>query len=75
MSEVKDDLLTEQNNNNITVKAILLTFSYALLWFLGPVIFSDDGLMLAGLPAWFWFSCIFAPVTLVIASYFFFFRR
>ncbi|MGL1930560.1 MAG: hypothetical protein OCC45_02240 [Desulfotalea sp.] len=61
--------------DNITAKAIALTLGYALLWFLGPVIFDDATVMVAGLPMWFWFSCIVAPVSFVFASYIYFFRR
>ncbi|SDK00371.1 Protein of unknown function [Ferrimonas sediminum] len=62
----------------LTIKAVALTLTYFLLWALGPLLFGGDATMpelVAGLPLWFWFSCVLAPGGLVLAAYLLLLRR
>lgn len=61
---------------NLTKRSVLLTLLYLVLWALGPLLFGDQSAnMIAGLPLWFWFSCVMAPLLLVATSYIVFFKR
>ncbi|NRD74331.1 DUF997 family protein [Shewanella sp. VB17] len=44
--------------------ALILTLGYFILWCAGPLLI-DDTWIYMGLPVWFWFSCIFAPMLLI----------
>jgi len=67
-----DTVLTEA----LTKRAILLTLFYLVLWVLGPVLFGDQATsMFAGLPLWFWFSCVMAPTVLVCCAFFVFLKE
>lgn len=60
----------------LTKKALLLTLLYLVLWALGPIIFGDQSAsMVAGLPLWFWFSCVMAPIALTCCAFFVFLKR
>lgn len=60
----------------LTKRAILLTLFYLVLWSLGPILFGDQSTsMVAGLPLWFWFSCIMAPIVLICCAFFVFLKR
>ncbi|MBW3140263.1 DUF997 family protein [Ferrimonas balearica] len=49
----------------LAAAALVLTLLYFVLWLCGPLFFANAGLWL-GLPAWFWLSCVAAPVVLLI---------
>ncbi|CAG35190.1 unknown protein [Desulfotalea psychrophila LSv54] len=78
---VKKQKIQGENSmsEKMTSRALLLTFAYCFLWALGPIIFGTDGRvipeMFAGLPLWFWFSCVMAPTLLVVAAYFLLLER
>nr|WP_308426233.1 hypothetical protein [Shewanella hanedai] len=44
----------------------MLTLGYFILWCAGPL-FIDKTWVLFGLPVWFWFSCILAPLVLILS--------
>ncbi|QYK02762.1 DUF997 family protein [Shewanella psychrotolerans] len=50
---------------SLSKMALALTGGYFILWCLGPLLLTDLGRWL-GLPLWFWFSCIAAPILLVL---------
>ncbi|MCL1050757.1 hypothetical protein L2755_14155 [Shewanella abyssi] len=50
---------------SLSTTALLLTLGYFVLWCLGPVLLADQGYWFS-LPIWFWFSCILAPLLLII---------
>jgi len=50
----------------ISKKTLLLTLSYFVLWCAGPWLLANEGDWW-GLPIWFWFSCLLAPVLLILA--------
>ncbi|MCG9731262.1 hypothetical protein L1D44_15805 [Shewanella sp. Isolate13] len=50
----------------LTKTSLILTSSYFLLWCSGPLWFSELGNWY-GLPLWFWFSCVAAPLLLVVS--------
>jgi len=49
---------------SLSKTALLLTLGYFILWCAGPL-FIDETWIYLGLPVWFWFSCIFAPMALI----------
>ncbi|MCL1059869.1 hypothetical protein CXF83_10950 [Shewanella sp. Choline-02u-19] len=50
---------------SLSTTALLLTLGYFVLWCLGPLLLTEYGYWY-GLPIWFWFSCILAPLMLII---------
>ncbi|WP_220759590.1 MULTISPECIES: DUF997 family protein [unclassified Shewanella] len=52
--------------NMLTKTSLILTFSYFALWCFGPLWLNEMGNWF-GLPLWFWFSCIGAPVLLIVS--------
>ncbi|MCK8043976.1 YhdT family protein [Shewanella sp. 1CM18E] len=50
----------------LTKTSLTLTFSYFFLWCFGPLVLTDYGDWL-GLPLWFWFSCIGAPILVIVS--------
>ncbi len=50
---------------SISKKTLLLTFGYFALWCAGPVLLQSQNDWW-GLPLWFWFSCLIAPVCLIV---------
>ncbi|QIZ75860.1 YhdT family protein [Ferrimonas lipolytica] len=47
--------------------AIMLTLGYLALWFIGPALLAEAEAII-GLPLWFWWSCIVAPLLLCVAA-------
>ncbi|WP_028117639.1 DUF997 family protein [Ferrimonas senticii] len=54
------------NPKSLAKGAFLLTLGYFLFWLLGPLLLRDQGVV-AGLPLWFWCSCVVAPLLLCLA--------
>ncbi len=50
---------------SISKIALLLTTGYFILWCAGPLWLTSSEVWW-GLPAWFWFSCVFAPLCLIV---------
>ncbi|NQZ92896.1 MAG: DUF997 family protein [Moritella sp.] len=50
--------------HSISKKTLLLTIGYFALWCTGPLLLANQGDWW-GLPVWFWFSCLFAPLLLI----------
>ncbi|WP_110456914.1 DUF997 family protein [Shewanella algidipiscicola] len=50
---------------SLSKTALVLTLGYLLLWCAGPLLLQEAGTW-AGLPLWFWFSCIAAPLLLIL---------
>ncbi|MBL4913090.1 DUF997 family protein [Shewanella schlegeliana] len=50
----------------LTKTSLILTLSYFSLWCFGPLWLSELGNWY-GLPLWFWFSCIGAPLLLIVS--------
>ncbi|MCL1130710.1 DUF997 family protein [Shewanella sairae] len=46
--------------------SLTLTFSYFFLWCFGPLVLQEQGNWF-GLPLWFWFSCIGAPIFVIVS--------
>ncbi|QYJ87507.1 DUF997 family protein [Shewanella mesophila] len=51
---------------SLSKMALALTGGYFILWCLGPLLLKDAGSWI-GLPLWFWFSCIGAPLILILS--------
>ncbi|ACA87153.1 DUF997 family protein [Shewanella woodyi] len=49
---------------SLSKTALILTAVYFVLWCAGPVLIDETWLWF-GMPVWFWFSCIVAPVALI----------
>ena len=65
--------MNSAKTKNLGRTVLLLSLFYLAMWGLGPIIFSENSggpvpVMFAGLPVWFWWSCVLAPVTLVTVS-------
>ncbi|WP_238786882.1 DUF997 family protein [Ferrimonas lipolytica] len=45
----------------------MLTLGYLALWFIGPALLAEAEAII-GLPLWFWWSCIVAPLLLCVAA-------
>jgi uncharacterized membrane protein YhdT len=52
--------------SSLSKTALMLTLGYFILWCAGPL-FIDKTWVLFGLPVWFWFSCILAPLVLILS--------
>ncbi len=55
---------------SLSKTALILIAVYFVLWCAGPV-FIDEAWLWLGMPVWFWFSCIFAPVVIDFVAYLF----
>ncbi len=51
--------------SSITKISLFLTLGYFILWCAGPLL-PISQVFLLGLPVWFWFSCVFAPLILIV---------